>query len=261
MVLLVDFLERQDHVDVVEGLDGGHGRLLLHLLDLHARDVVLSVSVGIIDVELTVGNVRPRFDTLVHVLEVLRCGFLLQTLRFEGLGRHHALGARLGGVVEGGRGPSHRHAPSRRQGTVVAFGGQLLRLVFPCWQRAPEGMCVRFLVDRIIEDGRLEHLVLPTGLPPGVDGEAGVLALLEWLTRCRCGDSGAVCLYTVLPSALAMLGARADQLGAIQSLPEGLLQRPLIHGSLLSFGFDFLGVKELVGISLTKQSGSHVGAG
>lgn len=223
---------------------------------------MLSVSVGIIDVELTVGNVRSGFDTLVHILEVLRCGFLLQNLRFEGLGRHHALGACLGGVVEVGRGRSHRRTPSCRQRTVVAFGGQLLRLVFPRWQRAPEGMRVRFLVDRLIYDGRLEHLVLPTCLPPGVDGEAGVvLALLEWLTCCRCRDSSAICLYTVLSSALTMLGARADQLDIIQSLPESLLQRPLIHGSLLSFSFDFLGIKELVRIGLTKQSGPHVGAG
>lgn len=103
VMLLVDFLERQDRVDVVEGLDRGHGRLLLHLAEFHARDVVLSVVGGIVDVKLTVA----RSDAVVQILEVLRGGFLLQHLRFEGLGRDHALRPRLGGVVEGGRGCSH----------------------------------------------------------------------------------------------------------------------------------------------------------
>lgn len=259
-MLLVDFLKRQDHVDVVEGLNRGHGRLLLHLLQFHARDVVLPVSVGIIDVELTVGNVGSGVDALVHVLEVLRCGFLLQNLRFERLRRHHALRSRLGGVIEVGRGRSHGGAPSGWQRAVVAFGRQLFRLVFSRRQRAPQGLRVRFLVA-IVDDGRLEHLVLPTRLPPGVDGEGVVLALLEWLTRCRCGDSSAIGLNAVLSGTLSMLGARADRLDIIQSLPESLLQRTLVHGSLLRFGFDFLGIKELVRISLAKQSGSHVGAG
>jgi hypothetical protein len=122
-------------------------------------------------------------------------------------------------------------------------------------------MCIRFLVD-IVGRGSLEHLVPPTGLLPSVDGEAGVvLALLEWLTRCRCRDSSAVCLDTVLSSTLPLLGARADHLAIIHSLPESQLQRPLIHGRLLRFSFDFLGVKELVRISLAKQSGPHIGAG
>ena len=102
-MLLVDSLERQDRVDVVEGLDRGHGRLLLHLPEFHARDVVLAVSVRIVDVKLTVAC----SDAVVQILEVLRGGFLLQNLRFERLGRDHALRPRLGGVVEGGRGCSH----------------------------------------------------------------------------------------------------------------------------------------------------------
>ena len=102
-MLLVDSLERQDRVDVVEGLDRGHGRLLLHLPEFHARDVVLAVSVRIVDVKLTVAC----SDAVVQILEVLRGGFLLQNLRFERLRRDHALRPRLGGVVEGGRGCSH----------------------------------------------------------------------------------------------------------------------------------------------------------
>lgn len=238
LVLLVDLLERQDHIDVVESLNGWQRWLFLHLLDFDARQIVFSISISIVNVELTVGNVSSCFNTMI--LEVLRCGFLLQDLRFERLGGHHALGAGLGGVVEVGGGGSHRRAPSWWQRAVIAFGCQLFRVIFPRRQRALERMRVRFLVD---VKRRLQHLVLATALTPGVDGESIVLALLEWFTRCRCRNSSSIGLNTVLSGAFTMLGARADQLNIIQSFPERLLQGSLVHGSLLSFGFYFFRIK------------------
>ena len=178
------------------------------------------------------------FNTVI--LEVLRCGFLLQDLRFERLWGHHALGAGLGGVIEIGGGGSHRLASSWRQRTVIAFGRQLFRLIFARRQGAFERMRVSFFVD---VKRRLQHLVLTTTLAARVDRESVVLALLKWFTRCRCRDSSSISLNTVLPGASTMFGARADQLNIIQAFPERLLQGSLIHGSLLSFGFNFFRIK------------------
>ena len=81
VMLLVDLLERQNHINMIESLNRRQGRLLFHLLDFYTRQIVFSVSISLINIELTVGNMSTCFNTVI--LEVLRCGFLLQDLRFE----------------------------------------------------------------------------------------------------------------------------------------------------------------------------------
>ena len=192
-MLLVDSMERQDRirsdrVDVVEGLsvwiEGMEGSFFIcrSSVPRSARDVVLSVSVGgghgqdrRCQIKLTVAC----SDAVVQILEVKFCVawwlFIAKPsidLKDFG-GRDHACFAtpplpalvvslKVDEVAATDARPPGGNA-TQRTVVALAFGGQLFRLVFSSWQRTPEGMCIRFLVD-IVGRGRLEHLVPPTGL-------------------------------------------------------------------------------------------------